>query len=56
MDIGSTFATGLTVGAYDKLRRGLDIKGDTIRLRDPVQMLAELEIPVLEAIGSDVRS
>ena len=53
VDIGSTFATGFTASAYDKVKRGFGIDGDAIKISDPVQMLADLEVPVIKAIGSD---
>ncbi len=54
IDIGATFATGITARAYHALRQTLELGGDPIRIDDPAQLLAEVEIPVLKALGSDV--
>ena len=53
VDIGSTYATGMTVAAYGKVRAALGLAGGAIRVVDPIQMLAEVELPVIEALGGD---
>ena len=54
VDIGASYATGLTVSAYKKVRDELGLGRGRIRVVDPVQMLAEVERPVIEALGADV--
>ena len=54
LDIGALFATGLTVGAYDRLRRRLALGTERIRVVDPIQMLAEVGLPLLQAFDVDV--
>lgn len=53
VDLGATTVTGFTVGAYARLRAALGLPAAPIRVIDPVQMLAEVELPVLEALESD---
>ena len=50
VDLGATTVTGFTVHAYARLRAALGRAGGPIRVIDPVQMLAEVELPVLEAL------
>ena len=53
IDLGGMRATGINAVVYDRLKQQLGIRTKT-RLRDPLQILAEVELPVLEAIGGDV--
>ena len=53
IDLGGMRATGINAVVYDRLKQQLGIRTRT-RLRDPLQILAEVELPVLEAIGGDV--
>ena len=54
VDFGASYATGLTVAAYTNVRRALGLGSDPPKIVDPVQMLAEVELPVLDALGTDV--
>ena len=54
VDIGANYATGLTIGAYHALRAHLGMAGPPIRVVDTMQMLAEVERPVMDALGTDV--
>ena len=54
VDIGATYATGLTVAAYARLRQALGLGSRPIRVVDPTQMLAEVEAAVIAALGADV--
>jgi len=54
VDLGSCGVTGIMVSAYAQLRRELAIKGGPPRVSDLIQMLGEVEIPVLESLGCDV--
>ena len=54
VDIGANYATGFTVSAYAGLRRALGMEPAPIRVIDPLQMLAEVEVPVMQALDTDV--
>jgi uroporphyrinogen decarboxylase len=53
IDLGSTRMTGTSGWTYRALKRALGIGGDDVRIYDLFQMLAEVEEPVLDAVGSD---
>ena len=53
VDMGGTFCTGFSVSAYAKLRETLDVPPKPIRVADPLQMLAEVELPVIQALDAD---
>lgn len=54
IDLGSTRMTGMTAWTYDDLRRRLGVgTGRPVRAFDLFQMLAEVERPVLDALGCD---
>ena len=53
IDLGSTRMTGMSAWTYQSLKRALGIEGGTTRVCDLFQMLAEVEGPVLDALGCD---
>ena len=53
LDLGSTGVTGIQASTYAKLRHLLGLKDKLIRIIDPFQMLAEVEIEVIEKLGID---
>ena len=55
LDLGSTFVTGITKGAYAKLTSALAEDGGSVELCDTVQQLAVVKENVLEKLEVDVR-
>ena len=53
IDLGSTRMTGTSAWTYGALKRALGVKGGHTRVFDLFQMLAEVEEPVLDALGCD---
>jgi len=53
IDLGGTFATSLTVPAYVKLCAELGVTPKQIRVNEPMQMLVEMELPLLEKLPTD---
>ena len=54
LDLGSSVTTGIMATTYAELRRRLGVNGGPPRVSDLLQMLAEVEVPVLERLGCDV--
>jgi uroporphyrinogen-III decarboxylase len=54
IDMGSSVTSGIMVTTYAKLRKALGVNGTPPRVSDLLQMLAEVEAPVLEKLGCDV--
>lgn len=54
LDLGGTRVTGIEPGAYSRLRRALGLNGDPPQVVDVWQMLAWVELPLVEALGADV--
>lgn len=54
IDLGSCPATGIEPGLYTRLRQHLGMAGETVRVYDVWQMLAWVELPVVQALGVDV--
>jgi uroporphyrinogen-III decarboxylase len=54
IDLGSSVVTGIMATTYARLRQQLGIDGPPPRVCDLLQMLAEVEPPVMEALGCDV--
>lgn len=54
IDLGSNRMSGIQCWAYRALRRALELPEITPRVFDLMQMLAEVDTDVLDAIGSDV--
>ncbi|HBY56986.1 MAG TPA: methyltransferase [Candidatus Atribacteria bacterium] len=53
LDLGSTLVTGIQASTYAKLRRVLGLKDQPVKIIDPFQMLAEVEMEVIEKLGVD---
>ena len=53
IDLGGTFATSLTVPAYVKLCAELGVTPKQVRVNEPMQMLVEMELPLLEKLPTD---
>ena len=53
IDLGSTRMTGMSAWTYRALKRALGLPSDQVRVYDLYQMLAEVEDPVLDALGAD---
>jgi Uroporphyrinogen-III decarboxylase len=54
IDFGATGSTGISVIAYNQLKRYLAISGETTKLYDIYQQLALPEIAVIDRLGGDV--
>jgi len=54
MDLGSTTATGITVGAYERLAQRFAVKPE-IRLVDRMQQLTVVDERILQALDTDIR-
>jgi uroporphyrinogen decarboxylase len=53
IDLGATRMTGMSAWTYQALKDALGIQGGVTRVFDLFQMLAEVEEPVLDALGCD---
>lgn len=53
LDLGSTLVTGIQATTYAKLRKALGLKDGPVKVIEPYQMLAEVEMDVIEKIGVD---
>jgi hypothetical protein len=53
LDLGSTLVTGIYASTYTNLRRALGLKDQPVRIVDPFQMLAEVEMEVIEKLEID---
>jgi len=53
LDLGSTMVTGIHASTYAQLREALGLKKEFIKIIDPFQMLAEVELEVIEKLGVD---
>lgn len=53
IDLGSTLMTGISAWIYQELKQALGINSGHVRVYDLFQMLAEVETPVLDALGGD---
>jgi len=53
IDLGSTEITGMSAWTYRSLRRALGLKDGPVRVYNMIEMLAEVEGPVLDALGVD---
>ena len=52
-DFGTTLVTGIHASTYAKLKAALGLRGGSVKVYDPFQMLAEVEEPVRRALGID---
>jgi len=53
IDLGSTVVTGTSAWTYRAFKRALGLPSDSVRVHELFQMLAEVETPVLDALGVD---
>ena len=53
LDLGSTLVTGIQASTYAKLRQALGLKDKSVRIADPFQILAEVDLEVIEKLGID---
>ncbi|MFW6137682.1 MAG: uroporphyrinogen decarboxylase family protein [Spirochaetota bacterium] len=53
LDLGSTLVTGIQASSYARLKKALGVKGGSIKVYDPFQMLAEVEEEVKSKLGVD---
>ena len=53
IDLGATRMTGTSAWTYGALKQALGIRGGQTAVPDLFQMLAEVEEPVLDALGCD---
>ncbi|MBN1461703.1 MAG: methyltransferase, partial [Armatimonadetes bacterium] len=54
LDLGSSGTTGIMVTTYARLRDELGLSARPPKVTEILQMLAEVEVPVLEQLGCDV--
>lgn len=54
IDFGAMRSTGISVLAYNKLKKYLNMDGNSARMYDVFQQLAEPEIQLLDRLGGDV--
>ncbi len=54
IDLGSTLVTGIQASTYARLRQALNLRDEAVRVADPFQMLAEVEMEVIEKLGIDI--
>ena len=54
IDMGGSVTSGIMVTAYAELTQRLGANGRPPKVYDLLQMLAEVERPVLEGLGCDV--
>jgi uroporphyrinogen-III decarboxylase len=53
IDLGSMRASGINASLYDRLKRRIGLTSPT-KIHDPIQILAEVELDLLEKIGGDI--
>ncbi|MFQ5834472.1 MAG: uroporphyrinogen decarboxylase family protein [bacterium] len=53
VDLGSTPVTGIAASTYAKLRQALGLTRSPVKVAEPFQMLAEVELEVIEKLGVD---
>ncbi len=53
VDFGGTNVTGIHPEAYARLKRHLGVEGGAVRVFDVEGLAAEVELPVIEALGGD---
>ncbi|UCC67734.1 MAG: methyltransferase, partial [Armatimonadota bacterium] len=54
LDLGSSLTTGIMASTYANLRRELGLDSTPPKVIDVLQMLAEVEFPVLQKLGCDI--
>ncbi len=53
IDLGSTPVTGIAASTYAKLKQALGLARSPVKVAEPFQMLAEVELEVIEKLGVD---
>lgn len=53
IDLGSTPVTGISASTYAKLRKALNLPEKPVKVEEPFQMLAEVDMDVREKLGID---
>lgn len=53
LDLGSTLVTGIQASTYAKLRQSLGLKDKLVKIADPFQILAEVDMEVIKKLGID---
>ena len=53
LDLGSTLVTGIQASTYARLRKALLLEEKPVKIADPFQMLAEVDMEVREKLGID---
>ena len=53
LDLGSTSVTGIQASTYAHLRKALGLNDQLIRIAEPLQMLGEVDMDVIEKLGID---
>ncbi|MCD6257426.1 methyltransferase [Candidatus Aerophobetes bacterium] len=53
LDLGSTLVTGIQASPYARLRKALGLEDKPVKVVDPFQILAEVEMEVKEKLGVD---
>lgn len=53
LDLGSTLVTGIQASIYSRLKKAMGVKGGSVRVYDPYQMLAEVEEEMKKLLGVD---
>jgi len=53
LDLGSTTVTGIQASTYAKLRKVLGLKDQPVKVVDPFQMLAQVDLEVIDKLGID---
>jgi hypothetical protein len=56
LDLGSTLVTGIQASTYSKLRKAMGLKDKAVKIADPFQILAEVEMEIIEKLGVDTIS
>jgi hypothetical protein len=54
LDLGSTYVSGISLPAYDRLIKHLSLPPRLYKIVDPMQMLCEIDADVLSLLGIDV--
>ncbi len=53
LDIGATDITSMSVNTYAKLRKALGLPSQPPKIREPLQMLAQIDMDFIEKLGID---
>lgn len=53
LDLGATDITSMSINTYAKLRKALGLPSQPPKIREPLQMLAEIDMDFIEKLGID---